>query len=161
MGIHRKILKSVLVKPAGPDCNLNCEYCFYLDKSELFEGKLHRMSTHTQEELIRQLMEQATTDISVTWQGGEPSLMGLDFYKNAIELYKKYGKGKSVSNGFQTNGLLLNQEWARFFKESNFLVGLSIDGPKHIHDHYRKRKNGNHSRGSCPHTARMSRIIEK
>lgn len=138
--MNRKILNSVLIKPAGPDCNLDCEYCFYLDKTSLFEGKQHRMNSETQEVLIRQLMEQSARQLSVTWQGGEPSLMGLDFYRSAIELYKKYGKGKSVSNSFQTNGLLLNQEWARFFKEYHFLVGLSIDGPKHIHDHYRKRK---------------------
>lgn len=155
MGIHRKILRSVLVKPAGPDCNLNCEYCFYLKKAGLFNGKLHRMSSETQEELIRQLLEQSSDELSVTWQGGEPSLMGLDFYRNAIDFYKKYGKGKSVSNSFQTNGLLLNQEWANFFKEFNFLVGLSIDEPKHIQDHYRKRKKGKGSWVKVMETANM------
>ena len=103
MGIYRKILNSVLVKPSGPDCNLNCEYCFYLDKSTLFEGKHHRMSPETQEELIRQLMEQGSSQMSVTWQGGEPTLMGLDFYRNAIELYKKYGRNKSVTNSVSIN----------------------------------------------------------
>ncbi len=159
MAVKRKIINSVLVKPSGPDCNLNCEYCFYLDKSELFEGKRHRMSTETQEELIRQLMDQSASQLSVAWQGGEPTLMGLDFYRNAIELYKKYGKNKSVSNSIQTNGILLTTEWAKFLKEYNFLVGLSLDGPKHIHDHYRKMKNGKGSWTKVSQTAKM--LIEQ
>ena len=139
-----KPLNSVLVKPAGPDCNLNCTYCFYLEKSELYSDvKTHRMGSETLETLIRQVMAQSGTHITFTWQGGEPTLMGIDFYKNVIELQKKYGQGKVVGNGLQTNGMLLDEKWAAFLAEHNFLVGLSIDGPKHVHDHYRKLSNGN------------------
>ena len=137
-----KNLISLLVKPAGPDCNLNCTYCFYLDKAELFEPGKHRMSDEVLENLIRQVMKQSGDEVSITWQGGEPTLMGLPFFKKVIEFETKYGQRKVVGNGLQTNGLLLNEEWADFLKEYNFLVGISLDGPKHIHDHYRKTPNG-------------------
>jgi len=101
------------------------------------------MSAVVQEELIRQVMQQSGDEIAFAWQGGEPALMGLDFYKRAVELELKYGHGQSVGNGFQTNGILLDREWARFFKEYDWLIGLSLDGPEHIHDHYRRDK-GNH-----------------
>ena len=139
---HRyRPLTSVLIKPSGPDCNLNCTYCFYLEKEKLFpESKTHRMSAEIQEEMIRQLMQQSGDSISIGWQGGEPALMGLDFYKRAVELEMKYGHGQSVGNGFQTNGTLLDLEWAKFFKKYDWLIGLSLDGPEHIHDHYRLDK---------------------
>ena len=98
------------------------------------------MSPEIQEEMIRQLMQQSGDSISIGWQGGEPSLMGIEFYQRAIELEQKYGHGQSVGNGFQTNGLLLDREWAKFFKKYDWLVGLSLDGPEHIHDHYRLDK---------------------
>lgn len=139
----KKILTSLLIKPSGPDCNLNCTYCFYLDKSELFpEEKTHRMSVKVLEELIKQTMIQSPPQISFGWQGGEPTLMGLSFFRKAVEFQEKYGKGKSVGNGLQTNGILINQEWANFLAKYNFLVGLSLDGPEHIHNHYRITKNG-------------------
>ncbi len=138
MALKHKPLNSVLVKPSGPDCNLGCTYCFYLEKEALFpETKTHRMSPEVQEELIRQVMQQSGEAVSIAWQGGEPALMGLDFYKRAIELELKYGHGQSVGNGFQTNGTLLDREWAKFFKKYDWLIGLSLDGPQHIHDHYR------------------------
>ncbi len=131
-------LNSVLVKPTGPDCNLNCTYCFYLEKAGLFpESNRHRMSDEVQEELIRQVMLQSGPSVSFAWQGGEPTLMGLDFYKRAIELEKKYGRGQTVGNGLQTNGILLTPEWAKFLNQYDWLVGLSIDGPAHIHNRYR------------------------
>ncbi|MDG5798892.1 anaerobic sulfatase maturase [Marinilabiliaceae bacterium ANBcel2] len=137
-----KPLNSVLIKPAGPDCNLNCSYCFYLEKAELFnKEKVHRMSDEVLEETIRQSMQQSGDSISLTWQGGEPTLMGLDFYKKAIKLEQKYGKRKTVGNGLQTNGVLIDEEWAEFLAQYNFLVGLSIDGPQHIHDYYRLTQN--------------------
>jgi uncharacterized protein len=137
---HRP-LTSVLVKPSGPDCNLGCTYCFYLEKEALFpETKTHPMTPEVQEELIRQVMQQSGQSVSIGWQGGEPALMGLDFYKRAIELENKYGRGQSVGNGFQTNGTLLNGEWAKFFKQYDWLIGLSLDGPQHIHDRYRLDK---------------------
>lgn len=141
MALKHRPLNSVLVKPSGPDCNLGCTYCFYLDKEELFpETKTHRMSPEIQEELIKQVMQQSGNEVSIAWQGGEPALMGLDFYKRAVELEIKYGHGQSVGNGFQTNGTLLDKDWARFFKQYDWLIGLSLDGPQHIHDRYRLDK---------------------
>ncbi|MGC8863515.1 MAG: anaerobic sulfatase maturase [Armatimonadota bacterium] len=135
------MINSVLVKPAGPDCNLRCNYCFYRQKAGLFGGKLHRMAERTLESLISQCMSMGVTTFS--WQGGEPALMGLDFFKKIVELEIKYGApGTSVANAFQTNGTLLTADWARFFADYNFLVGLSIDGPAHLHDHYRKDTSG-------------------
>ena len=140
---QRKPLNSVLIKPAGPDCNMACNYCFYLEKSELFnEQKVHRMSDEVLEELVKQMLGQKLSNISFGWQGGEPTLMGLDFFKKAVKFQQLYGKGQSVGNGLQTNGILINEEWARFLKEYNFLVGLSLDGPEHIHNHYRRLKGG-------------------
>jgi len=137
-----KPLNSILVKPAGPDCNLGCGYCFYLEKAALFpESNKHRMSDDVLEVLIKQAMEQSGENIAITWQGGEPTLMGLDFYKKVVALEQKYGRGKVVGNGLQTNGLLIDEEWAAFLGEYQFLVGLSIDGPRHIHDKYRLTKN--------------------
>jgi len=139
----KKILNSLLIKPSGPDCNLDCTYCFYLEKADLFPtDKVHRMSLKTLEELTKQAMEQSPPQISFGWQGGEPTLMGLSFFKKAVEFQAKYGAGKIVGNGFQTNGILISKGWANFFIQYNFLVGLSLDGPQHIHDHYRIKKNG-------------------
>ncbi len=138
----RKRLNTLLVKPSGANCNLNCDYCFYLEKENLFRGQTFRMSDDILKEIITQAMEQSGQEINFLWQGGEPTLMGLDFFKKIVVLQKEFGKGKIIANGFQTNGVLLNNEWARFLYEQKFLVGLSLDGPKHIHDFYRKNKNG-------------------
>ncbi len=141
MAQKQRPLTSILIKPAGPDCNLLCTYCFYLEKEALFpETKTHRMSLEILEELIRQVMQQSGSNVSIAWQGGEPALMGLDFYRKAVEFEIKYGHGKQVGNGFQTNGTLLDKDWAAFFKKYDFLVGLSLDGPEHIHDRYRVNK---------------------
>ncbi|WP_026473606.1 anaerobic sulfatase maturase [Alkaliflexus imshenetskii] len=138
-----KPLNSVLIKPAGPDCNLGCTYCFYLEKAELFkETTVHRMSDEVLEETIRQVMAQSGKEVSITWQGGEPTLMGLEFFEKVIKYEQIYGKGKTVGNGLQTNGLLIDEEWADFLQRYNFLVGLSIDGPQHVHDHYRLTRSG-------------------
>ena len=106
------------------------------------------MSPEIQEEMIRQVMQQSGDNVSLAWQGGEPTLMGLDFYKRAIELEKKYGHNQSVGNGLQTNGILLDKNWAAFLKEYDWLVGISLDGPEHIHDRYRfdKGQKGTHKR---------------
>jgi uncharacterized protein len=136
-----KPLNSVLIKPTGPDCNLDCAYCFYLKKSALFkEFPVHRMSAEIQEELIRQVMQQGSDAVSFAWQGGEPTLMGLEFFEKAIELEKKFGRNQTVGNGLQTNGMLLNLDWARFLRKYDWLVGISLDGPAFIHDHYRMDK---------------------
>jgi len=132
-----KQLSSLLIKPSGPDCNLDCSYCFYLEKADLFPKAIHRMSLDTLELLLRQAMEQSGPRITISWQGGEPTLMGLPWFEKAVEFQEKYGNGKTVGNGLQTNGLLLDTQWARFLKEYRFLVGLSIDGPEHVHDKYR------------------------
>ncbi len=134
-----KPLTNILVKPAGPDCNMACGYCFYSGKESLFpESGAHRMNDTVLEEMMRQLLGQPWNEVSIGWQGGEPTLMGLPFFRKAVELEKRYGRGKTVGNGLQTNGILLDKEWARFFNEFSFLVGLSIDGPEHVHDHYRR-----------------------
>ncbi len=138
-----KVLNSILVKPAGPDCNLTCEYCFYSAKSSLFPGTMkHRMIEATLTEMIKQAMGQAGETIGIAWQGGEPTLMGLQFFQKSMDLIRRYGKDQTVGNALQTNGLLIDKDWIRFLNEYNFLVGLSIDGPKHVHDHYRRTKNG-------------------
>lgn len=143
MNYTRKKLDSILVKPAGPDCNLFCTYCFYLEKSSLYpDAKTHRMSEEVLKEMVKQVMAQEKPQISFGWQGGEPTLMGLSFFEKAVEFEKHYGRGHSVGNGLQTNGILIDAAWAKFLKEYRFLVGLSLDGPEHVHDHYRFLRNG-------------------
>lgn len=151
-----KPLNSVLIKPSGPDCNLNCTYCFYLEKSVLFQQtKTHRMSPEVQEEAIRQVMQQSGDNVSLAWQGGEPTLMGLDFYQWAVELEMKYGHGQTVGNGLQTNGVLLNRDWAKFLKKYEWLVGISLDGPSFIHDHFRFDKAGKGTHRRVEDNAKM------
>jgi uncharacterized protein len=140
---NRKTLPSVLIKPAGPDCNLACTYCFYRGKAADFPGTpVHRMNEAILEETIRQLLDQSIPAVSIGWQGGEPTLMGLEFFKKAILFQKKYGRGKAIGNGLQTNGLRLDRTWARFLRDNHFLVGLSLDGPEDIHDRYRVNAGG-------------------
>lgn len=135
------MIGSVLIKPAGPDCNIRCAYCFYRQKAGMFDGKKHRMSFEILEALISQALRAEVRAFS--WQGGEPTLMGLDFYKRAIDLEIKHAQwGMSLSNSFQTNGILLDDKWASFFAEYKFLIGLSIDGPSKLHDYYRKDLSG-------------------
>ncbi|MCT7904659.1 Anaerobic sulfatase-maturating enzyme homolog YdeM [Candidatus Ornithobacterium hominis] len=140
---YKNPLSFILVKPSGPDCNLGCTYCFYLEKEAMFPGaKKHRMSDEVLEELIKQGLSQADDYVQFTWQGGEPTLMGLDFYKKVINLQQKYAKNQMIANALQTNGVLINDEWAQFLGRWNFLVGLSLDGPQHIHDKYRFTQGG-------------------
>lgn len=141
-----KRLNNILVKPAGPDCNMACRYCFYLEKANLFsESKVHRMSLDVLEEMVRQVCQGGERYISFGWQGGEPTLMGLSFYQQAVDFQQRYGRGQNVGNGLQTNGILIDNDWAKFLKEYHFLVGLSLDGPEHVHDHYRFMRGGNGS----------------
>ena len=138
-----KPLTNILVKPAGPDCNMACGYCFYVGKQNLFEpATKHRMGREVLQKMIRQFMEQSGKQVSITWQGGEPTLMGLDFFQDAVSFQKRYGQGQVVGNGLQTNGFLIDGDWADFFRRYHFLIGLSLDGPEHIHDHYRKTSGG-------------------
>ena len=121
----------IMAKPSGSACNLNCDYCFFLKKGNLYPGSNFRMSDEVHEAYIRQLFEaHQVPQVTVAWQGGEPTLMGLDFFRRSLELQQKYAKpGTRIENTFQTNGILLNDDWCRFFHENNFLIGLSVDGP--------------------------------
>ena len=153
-----KTLNHILVKPAGPDCNLACGYCFYSKKASLFPGSAaHRMEEDILEEVIKQLLQQGSSQVSVSWQGGEPTLMGLPFYEKAIDLLQAYGRGQEVGNGFQTNGMLVDKKWARFFSSYRFLVGLSIDGPEHVHDRYRRTSGG---RGTWARVSEAARMLQ-
>jgi uncharacterized protein len=129
----------LLAKPSGSTCNIDCTYCFFLSKDALYPNEKHRMSDATLETYIRQLLEShRTPTVTVAWQGGEPTLMKLEFFKRSVEIVEKYRRpGQTVEHTFQTNGILLDDEWCSFFKEHNFLVGLSVDGPPEIHDTYR------------------------
>ena len=135
----------VMAKPTGATCNLDCEYCFFLSKEMLYPGSRFRMAEELQETYIRQLLEAHTRapEVVVAWQGGEPTMMGLPFFRRAIELQAKYAQpGQRVLNTLQTNGTLLTDEWGVFLKENDFLVGISVDGPREMHDAYRVDKGG-------------------
>ncbi len=135
---------TLLIKPSGSDCNIDCHYCFYKCRSpEIGRGR-QRMSEEVLERLVKDYMALRFPMSGFAWQGGEPTLMGLDFYKRLVELQKKYGEdGQEVGNSIQTNGLLLvKDEWCRFLADNNMLVGLSIDGPAELHDYYRKDFSG-------------------
>jgi uncharacterized protein len=138
-GIH------VVAKPIGPACNLNCDYCFYLEKQALFgEGENYRMNdTVLSAYITKYIASQPTPEVEFVWQGGEPTLLGIDFFKRVIELQKPFVSQKAVTNSLQTNGTLLTDAWCDFLKKHNFLVGISIDGPKEIHDRYRRDRSGN------------------
>ena len=134
----------LLAKPTGSTCNLDCAYCFFLEKEGLYPDAKSRMTDETQELYIRQLLEShRTPEVNIAWQGGEPTLMGLEFFRRAVELGKKYARpGQTVLHTIQTNGTKIDAQWARFFAENGFLVGLSIDGPRELHDAYRRDKGG-------------------
>ena len=129
----------LLAKPSGSTCNIDCTYCFFLSKEALYPNEKHRMSDATLEAYIRQLLEShRTPTVTVAWQGGEPTLMKVDFFRRSVELVEKYRRPEQVvEHTFQTNGILIDDEWCAFFKEHNFLVGLSVDGPRELHDAYR------------------------
>lgn len=133
---------SLLIKPVSYRCNLNCRYCFYLEKEQFF-GSAATISQHVLEQLVSDFMSTSQANYAFAWQGGEPTLAGLDFYREAVRLMQKYGaSGKNVSNGFQTNGSLLDDEWAEFFAQYRFLLGVSVDGPAQIHDTNRVNRSG-------------------
>jgi uncharacterized protein len=138
-GIH------VVAKPIGPVCNLNCEYCFYLEKHALWKpAEQYRMSDAVLNAFIANyITSQPTPVVEFVWQGGEPTLLGIDFFRRVIELQKQFAGGKTITNSLQTNGTLLNAEWCRFLKSHHFMVGISLDGPKEIHDRYRRDRRGN------------------
>jgi len=150
----------IMAKPTGSACNLSCDYCFFLKKEKLYPGSAFRMPDDVHEAYIRQLLEAHNVPhVTIAWQGGEPTLMGLDFFRRSIELQKKYQKPRTrIENTFQTNGILLDDDWCRFFHENRFLIGLSLDGPKELHDVYRKDKGG---RGTFDRVVRAARLLQK
>jgi uncharacterized protein len=153
-GIH------VVAKPIGPVCNLNCEYCFYLEKQALFSsGEQYRMSNDVLTAFITNyITSQPTPVVEFVWQGGEPTLLGLDFFKRVIELQKPFVGRKTITNSLQTNGTLLTPEWCQFLKKHNFMVGISLDGPKKIHDRYRRDRKGN---GTFAQVMRGLHLLQK
>ena len=134
----------VMVKPVGAVCNLACDYCYYLEKANLYKDNLkHVMSDELLEKFIDEYINSQTMpQVLFTWHGGETLMRPLSFYKKAMELQKKYARGRTIDNCIQTNGTMLTDEWCEFFRENNWLVGVSIDGPQEFHDEYRKNKMG-------------------
>ena len=135
----------IMAKPHGPICNLDCTYCYYLEKENLYaaKGRDYRMSDTVLESYIRQYIQsQPAQHVSFAWQGGEPTLLGVPFFERVLELQRKYADGKMIDNAFQTNGTLLDDAWGEFLAHNKFLIGLSIDGPAEIHDAYRVDKGG-------------------
>jgi uncharacterized protein len=150
----------VMVKPTGPACNLNCTYCYYIEKKKLYpENHEFRMSEEVLTEFIKQYISaNKASVVNFTWQGGEPTLMGIDFFKKAIKLQNEYAGGRKIENSFQTNGTRLNEEWCRFFHDNNILVGISIDGAEHNHDHFRKNISG---RPTFSHVMKGIELLKK
>jgi uncharacterized protein len=134
----------VMAKPNGSSCNLNCSYCYYLEKARLYENRKNlKMSDETLEKYIESYIQaQPVPEVLFTWHGGETLLRDISFYRKVVALQKKYGRGRKIDNSLQTNGTLLTDEWCKFFKDNNFLIGISIDGPEHCHDIYRRNKAG-------------------
>ena len=134
----------VMLKPVGALCNLRCKYCYYLEKKDLYP---HATGCLMSEEVLERFIEQylnsqTMNEVLFTWHGGEPLMRNRNFFKRALELQRKYGRGRPIDNCIQTNGTLLTDDWCKFFKENNFLVGISIDGPQHCQDTYRRTKDG-------------------
>ena len=134
---------SLMLKPVGSRCNLRCDYCYYLDKSALYGGREPVMDLRLLEIVMRSFCEGCDLpELTVEWHGGEPLLAGMDFYRRALALERKYAGGRPVHNTLQTNGTLLTPGWAAFFRDNGFLLGLSLDGPEDIHDRYRRTAAG-------------------
>jgi uncharacterized protein len=153
-GIH------VVTKPIGPLCNLNCEYCFYLEKQALFgPDEKYRMSDEVLSAFIANYVaSQPSPEVAFVWQGGEPTLLGLNFFKRVVELQRQFGGAKTISNALQTNGTLLTDEWCAFLKRHNFAVGISLDGPSEIHNRYRRDPKG---KGTFERVIKGLRLLQK
>lgn len=144
MALAPQIPFHIMLKPRGSICNLDCKYCYFLSKEKLYPGSDFRMDEGLLESYTRQFIaSQPGPEVTFGWQGGEPTLMGLDFFRKAVALQQQYAPpNKRIANTIQTNGVLLDEVWCRFLKEHNFLVGLSLDGPRDLHDAYRVDKGG-------------------
>ncbi|HRD99034.1 MAG TPA: anaerobic sulfatase maturase [Rubrivivax sp.] len=152
-----------MVKPAGALCNLDCPYCFYLHKTELLEHERNaRMSDAVLEQHVRQYLQANTGDeVVFSWQGGEPTVMGLPFFERVVQLQQRWRKpGQRIENDLQTNGVLLDEAWVAFLKAQGFMVGLSIDGPAELHDRYRPTKGGGPTHAKVMHAATLLREAE-
>ena len=146
----------LLIKPASGDCNVACRYCFYRRVSAMHGPGAHRMSDDVLQALIRRYLKLRLPQSVFAWQGGEPALMGLDFFRRAIALMQQHGRNRqSVSNALQTNGLLIDHDWCKFLREYSFLVGLSLDGPANLHDHYRVWADGGGTHADVLRTFRL------
>ncbi len=153
--MRRQPMFGTMVKPIGSACNLDCSYCYYRDKSEIYSGNMPLMSEELLEEYIRQyICGTSQQSVSFCWHGGEPLMAGLPFFRRAMELQKKYAGDKVIENSLQTNGVLLNEEWCSFFADNNFLIGLSLDGPEDIHNAFRR------DCGGAPTFARVMKGVE-
>ena len=146
---------TTMVKPVGSLCNMRCKYCYYLDKAALYDNREPQMDDRLLDLYIRRSIEgNASPVLSFAWHGGEPLLAGLDFYRRAVALQRRYAEGRKIDNSIQTNGLLVNREWCEFFRDNGFLVGISIDGPERIHDAHRLDVGGR------PTFARVMQAVE-
>ena len=153
--LTRPTVFTTMIKPVGSLCNLDCDYCYYLGKANLYGGRQPKMSDELLERYISQYIEAVQVPtVTFCWHGGEPLLAGIDFYERAVALQNRYRGNKQIENSLQTNGLLVNPDWCDFFRQNNFLIGLSLDGPKEIHDAYR------HDRGGQPTFDRVMRALE-
>jgi uncharacterized protein len=149
----------VLAKPTGAICNLDCKYCFFLSKEELYPNSRFRMPDEVLASYIRQQLESQGPEATIAWQGGEPTLMGLDFFRRSIAVAHDYLRpGQSVQYTIQTNGTLIDEEWCEFLRENKFLVGLSIDGTRELHDVYRVDKRG---RPTFDKVIRAARLMQQ
>ena len=150
----------VLAKPVGPICDIKCDYCFYLEKLALFgSGEQYRMPDEVLAAYIRQYVEsQPTPVVEFVWHGGEPTLLGIDFFRRVVELQAPYREQKEIRNSLQTNGVRLDDAWCEFFKANDFFIGISLDGPMEIHDRYRKDRHGE---GTFDNVMRGVRLLQK
>jgi uncharacterized protein len=151
----------LMIKPVGPACNLTCDYCYYLEKSNIYTDREKTpsrfvMTPEVLEKGIKDYIEsQPTDEVHFNWQGGEPLLAGIGFFRRAMALQQKYADGKNISNSIQTNGTLITEEWADFLGENKFLTGISVDGPADLHDHYRTFSSGKGSFGRVMNSIRL------
>lgn len=150
----------VLAKPIGPVCDIQCDYCFYLEKRALFgSSEQYRMPDDVLAAYIRQYVEaQPTPVVEFVWHGGEPTLLGVEFFRRVVELQKPYRAHKEIRNTLQTNALRLDDAWCEFFKANNFFIGVSLDGPQEIHDRYRKDRHG---KGTFERVMQGVRLLQK
>jgi len=163
---RKKIRRSftIMVKTGGPICNLDCDYCYYLEKEALYPGKhptlpFFKMPDNVLEKLIREyILSQPQEQIEFVWHGGEPALLGVEYFRKILDIQKKQADGKKILNAFQTNGTLIDEEWANFLAENHFLCGLSIDGPKKYHDNHRRYPNG---KGSWDKAMECVKLFQK